>query len=348
MAVYKNKNNNTWYFKTENTTRRGFATKKEAKIAEMAFKSSSKSINFTVDELFTEYLLMLKSEKSRSSYISVKGHYNNNIKNLLGNKKIDRITPRDIMLIKTRMIDRGCAAGYINTIITIIKTVFNYAVKMDYLEKSPCKSVSRVKNIKSKNKLTFWTPEQFVNVVKYEVDFTYYCLFNLLYYTGMRVSEAKALWWNDIDLDKKVICISHHIIYKGYTSRELGRKNGGEHTILIPKKLLEILYQLKEYDMSIDGYSENSFIFGVIRPLPMNTSQRHLDKCAKLSGNERLHIHGLRHSHASFLINHGATPFEVAHRLGDTVEVVLSRYAHLFNETEVKVVSIIDDYFEEM
>ena len=56
-------------------------------------------------------------------------------------------------------------------------------------------------------------------------------------------------------------------------------------------------------------------------------------------------VHGLRHSHATLLINNiknGANIKAIADRLGDTVEQLLKTYAHLFQETEDELIDIID------
>ncbi len=56
-------------------------------------------------------------------------------------------------------------------------------------------------------------------------------------------------------------------------------------------------------------------------------------------------IHGLRHSHATLLINNisnGANIKAIADRLGDTVDQLLKTYAHLFQETEDELIDIID------
>lgn len=56
-------------------------------------------------------------------------------------------------------------------------------------------------------------------------------------------------------------------------------------------------------------------------------------------------IHGLRHSHATLLINNiknGANIKAIADRLGDTVEQLLKTYAHLFQETEDELIDIIE------
>lgn len=56
-------------------------------------------------------------------------------------------------------------------------------------------------------------------------------------------------------------------------------------------------------------------------------------------------IHGLRHSHATLLINNiknGANIKAIADRLGDTVEQLLKTYAHLFHETEDELINILE------
>lgn len=45
-------------------------------------------------------------------------------------------------------------------------------------------------------------------------------------------------------------------------------------------------------------------------------------------------MHTLRHTYASVLIAHQAGPKTVAARLGDTVEVAMATYAHLFPDED--------------
>ena len=49
MAVYKNKENNTWYVKYKNKTKRGFKTKNEAKEYEVKMIISFESEIYSID-----------------------------------------------------------------------------------------------------------------------------------------------------------------------------------------------------------------------------------------------------------------------------------------------------------
>ena len=58
-----------------------------------------------------------------------------------------------------------------------------------------------------------------------------------------------------------------------------------------------------------------------------------------------LRMHDLRHSHASYLINNMRNQYsvyDVAKRLGDTVDTVLDTYAHWFKDADRKLVAAID------
>jgi len=55
-----------------------------------------------------------------------------------------------------------------------------------------------------------------------------------------------------------------------------------------------------------------------------------LTEAAHAAGVKRIRVHDLRHSHAALLVELGYSIVAVAERLGDTVEVAMSTYAHLY------------------
>ncbi|MEG0366253.1 MAG: site-specific integrase, partial [Coprobacillus sp.] len=58
-----------------------------------------------------------------------------------------------------------------------------------------------------------------------------------------------------------------------------------------------------------------------------------------------IRIHDLRHSHASYLINNMSdkyTDFDVAKRLGDTVQTLHDTYAHWFKQADKAIIEMMD------
>lgn len=53
-------------------------------------------------------------------------------------------------------------------------------------------------------------------------------------------------------------------------------------------------------------------------------------------------IHKLRHSHASMLVNHGASPMIIAQRLAhSSTEEVTSRYGHLYPSIQNEIIKYL-------
>ncbi|WP_399567184.1 tyrosine-type recombinase/integrase [uncultured Selenomonas sp.] len=60
---------------------------------------------------------------------------------------------------------------------------------------------------------TIITPEQFAAIPESNI---YYPLLKILYHTGLRISEALGLTWDDIDLETGAVSISRQRIQAGY------------------------------------------------------------------------------------------------------------------------------------
>ena len=91
------------------------------------------------------------------------------------------------------------------------------AIILGLAKKNPARMIG---NIKSKKvKIDFWTLEEFQKVISllYKGDYYEHYLFIsfwLLFMTGMRIGEAAALQWDDIDFEKETINIQHNVYDK--------------------------------------------------------------------------------------------------------------------------------------
>lgn len=68
-----------------------------------------------------------------------------------------------------------------------------------------------------------------------------------------------------------------------------------------------------------------------------------LKRICKQAGLPLIHLHSLRHTHASLLINSNVTARVIADRLGhSTTKTTLDTYSHVFAASEVKAMQAID------
>lgn len=377
MAVYKDKKNKTWFCKIyingKSTTRRGFKTKKEAveqekkllKIANTKDNLKATQINYvdkttkiTINEIANEYIKQLEYNHSSSSY-TADSLYRLHIAKSFGKKEVDSIKMSDIKKLQTDMLNKKYNGKYytyksINHVTGLFKSLMNYAVKFEYIEKNPIQNFTNLKIEKDISKENFWTDEEFKKAIQYEKDFKWYCFLLLAYLTGMRKGEIRGLQWNDVDFNAKMITIKRHINDKVLkNSRKSiedqkvlkGRKNSDMHKIAMDLTTISILKKWYEIERSSNDFQNTWYVFGRNHYIGQNSPKRHLDKISEMANLKRITFHGLRHSHVSFLIHQGLNPYEIAERIGDTVEMVLNVYGHMFPNPQTKVIEALNHGF---
>lgn len=62
-----------------------------------------------------------------------------------------------------------------------------------------------------------------------------------------------------------------------------------------------------------------------------------------LAGLLKTTVHGLRHTHATILLNNGIPVKAIAERLGNTPEMVHTVYGHILKELEDKTVNVFSE-----
>ena len=306
--------------------------------------------NFKKKTLKSTTAYGIKGVLDKHIFIFFKEYKLHSIKINIINKWIDAIEKNNNTIkSKNRVI------GYAKMLFDYAADNYNFDRKISSkIQKFKVEEISGLKESKW-NFLTYDEFKQFINVVDNKY---YYLIFSFLYYTGLRIGEASALNWTDIDFENKTLSINKTL------SNKIGN---GSYKILAPKtensnriidlddNLIELLKKHYKEESKIYKFTKNMFIFGNMNHLSTTTLRRYLNKYLKLSGikSKRINykegesiitIHGFRHSHASLLINLGLDFKDVAERLGDTVEMVQNTYYHMFPTRKSKTVNAINNY----
>ena len=196
--------------------------------------------------------------------------------------------------------------------------------------------------------MLFFTYEEFQRFLAVEDDLRFRCLFETLYYCGLRRAEARGLTWNDINFNKRTLSVNKQICSL-YTSTNFQftdpkTKSSIIRTIPLPKILCDDLLLLLEEAKKVYGFNNNYFIFGDAFPIGNCTMMDHKNKNCELAGLHQIRLHDFRHSCASFLVNNGANITIVAKYLGHTkIDETLNTYSHLFVNAMDDVINVIDN-----
>lgn len=268
------------------------------------------------------------------------------IKPLLGKYKLSKLDSMTYERVYINTLLKRFAPRTTKSYHDLFKIAVNAAVTNKTIKENNFKSI-RIKdnNIKENNFLSRKDLSILLDVGKNVANITDYTLLLTLAYTGMRKGEANGLMWKDIDLEKQTIKIER--TRDEYGVRSPKTKNS-YRTIPVDKNLIA---QLKIYRtwckkkmLSLGNHlSEDNFIFisnrGDIRNDHMAFNQA-LDRMIEKAKIKRITPHGLRHTHATILLNSGTSVKTVANRLGNTAEEIHKTYGHSDNEADMRAVEV--------
>ncbi|MEZ7588973.1 tyrosine-type recombinase/integrase [Streptococcus parasanguinis] len=176
-------------------------------------------------------------------------------------------------------------------------------------------------------------------------------LFTVLFFTGLRLGEALALTWKDIEFSTNTIHVSKSVYVKKGEEHISGTKTkAGTRRIIMNNKLVETLEEwkqtqhekLKEFTSSLDDLQ-------IFQNSPITITKDSIEKQYKKilqrdNTLKKIRIHDFRHSHASLLINQGEDYLVVKERLGHaSITTTIDTYSHLYPSKQQKLADKLDD-----
>ena len=279
-----------WQGKRRKSTKRGFATKREAEEWLRNFLITQKA---DFDMKFEDFWKMncadMETRLREHTMRTKKYIVELKILPYFGNKRVNDITAADIRQWQNELIKMGYSPTYLKTINNQLSAIFNYAVRYYDLKSNPCAKAGSMGKSKAE-KMDFWTVEEFRKFIDSVMNKRLsYMAFMTLYWTGMRLGELLALNPKDVDLEKRTISIT-----KSY--QRLGKKDvitppktpKSKRVITIPEFLAA---DIKDYMDSLYDLQENDRLF----PITKYYLEHEMQRGIKESGVKRIRVHDLRH-----------------------------------------------------
>lgn len=358
----KKANNGTYYFRANlgydavtgkqiQKYRSGFSTKKEARAeysklilaAEegLAMEKKQPSFKQFIEEFYLPwYKTQVKESTYKNRLNTIEKHFK-----FFYRKKVNEIEPIHVQTWQLKLA-KDYSPNYVRIIQGMLSLAFDRAIILGLAKKNPARMVG---NIKSKKvKVDFWTLEEFQKVISllYKGDYYEHYLFIcfwLLFTTGLRIGEAAALQWEDIDFESGIISVTKTLYYKSmneYTFVD-PKTSASIRTVVIDKDTIRELKDWMEVQKKV--LKDCNFVLSYSGiPTSKHTLPRALEKLAGLAGVHRIKIHALRHSHVALLISMGVNPLIVKDRLGhEKIQTTLGTYGHLYPNSNFEVAKML-------
>ena len=375
MAIRKDKDN-SWIvdisngfdpitLKQRRIVRKGFKTKKEATEAEHYLRSVELKERFYGAKITVPMLYdMLKEEDSinhrKTSYINTQeNNYNKHITEYFINvDNVGKLTYEDIYQFREQLrqkiaqnSDKPLSTNTINKIMILLKKIFDVGLRKGYYTTNPVKLLKKLPI--EKTKMQFWTIAEFQQFLKlFEVDeYNIKLLFTVLFFTGLRLGEALALTWQDVDFTSNTIHVTKSTyVNKGISHISTTKTKAGTRRIIINKKLSQELETWqKKQAKQLQQFSNDITTLQVFQNSPIIITKDAIEKQYKKilerdNTLKKIRIHDFRHSHASLLINNGEDYLVVKERLGHaSITTTIDTYSHLYPSKQKDLADKLDD-----
>lgn len=332
---------------------KAYMTENEALQAEKEYLNKYKDVEVNPHMTFKEaYTIYYEYQKDKIKDSTLKT-YKDRIKymGLLDNVELvnldwDLYQKWRAQINKTNLCDR-----YKTDIQKFIKQVINFAEKQwdfnlrkFYNKLEPFKTPGALKK-----EMDFYEPEEFFKFISVVDDLRYKCFFELLYYCGLRRSEARGLQWKHIDFKNKLLTVSQQVLNPSNSNASTEwyisstKTEASNRTIPIATTLLNDLAELKKTNEKFSKFKQTWFVLGDDVPMATGRMYFYRDKYAEKAGVRRIRLHDFRHSCASALISGSAPITAVSNFLGhsETTET-LETYTHMFKKDLANVPKFFD------
>lgn len=356
--IIKKAKNGTYYFRANlgyhpftgkqiQKYRSGFKTKKEAreeysrllltKSDALEEKQDDVLFQHFIEDIFLPwYKTQVKGRTYDNRLPTVRKHFT-----FFNNLITTEITPIHVQKWQLALSKKKYRSSYIRNVQGLFSMAMDRAVVLGLAENNPSKIVGNVK--KTKTKIDFWTKGEFEKVISlfYKEDYYQHFLFISLWFlfmTGMRIGEATAIQWEDIDFDKGLLSIDKTLYYKNLDNYSFvePKTNASVRHIALDGDTLTLLREWKDVQQSV---VQTNFVMsynGV--PTQKHTLANAITRFSQKAGVHRIRLHALRHSHASLLISMGENPLIIKDRLGhEDIETTLGTYGHLYPNSNFEV-----------
>lgn len=341
-----------------NTKKQGFRTKREATIALKRIEAQVSQGTYyktnkektTFEEVFIKWRKRYKNEVNPATLLKVDQMFNNRLLPAFGHYLVDQIDSDMIQDQIEKWKEFSSCRKWINH----MHRVMQQAIKDRYITLNPCDFVTIPKVQKKKKEKTFYETselQKFVEALERWNDIQGRAMIRLLAFTGIRVGEAAALEWSDLDVENKVISINKAISRKEDRNSKKSKQFLKEpknfpsirHTS-VDRKTVEYLLEWKKYNTS-----DIIFINSKGKWVDNSNVRRWQMQVTRLAGLEFIPVHKMRHTHASLLFEAGATPKEVQKRLGHgKIETTMDVYTHTTQLSRDQFAEKFSEHIEKM
>lgn len=289
---------------------------------------------YTVEQMIADHVGLLTTANGYTIE-RYEGYVRNHINGGLGQLDAAKVGYAEIVEWIQSMQAKNLAAKTIANVHGLIAAAFNTMVRQKKRADNPCKGVALPKDDHTEEIATYLTMDEWKRLSTF-LKPPYLQLFMFLAHTGLRFSEATALFARDFTTDQ--FGITSFRVNRAWTRDKgktpvLGRPKTKEsrRTVLVNgtiyKQIEPLLAVSKKNGTHVFLNTRGDYID---HRAAWHVWDRAVAKAQDAGLTKRPRIHDLRHSNASWLLQAGLEMFKLQKHLGHkSITTTVDRYSHL-------------------
>lgn len=322
--------------------------------------STNGKSGYTVDEWFNECMnkIFVIKDSTIKNYLFAYKH----ISKVIGTIDIAIVTPFHILSIintmktSTKKNGERYSINTIRSVNVLASYIFQQAVIYQHIKSNPCSGI-RVKDYKDSIKYDIdgniiipqkaLSSEEQKKFLEASKNSYYYEMFELLFDTGLRISEMLALRWSDIDIENKKINVQRTFIEVKENDKYVSKLNSPKtkasirHVAISDEMLIHLNNQktkTAKYRKKTNPFVDLVFITKGGKHVSTKSVRNTINSIVKninKSGTPFKHIspHMMRHSMACRMYESEIDIKVISQKLGHTnIATTYDIYLHLFDE----------------
>lgn len=350
-----------------------FKTRREAERYEADYRINKLHQIKHKDKVTVSYLYSLVQEEDelrgnkRGTIDSQESYYRVYISKYFKNADMRAISVSDIKEYRNWLKSQPSVKGgtltnsHVNQQMIFVHKMFDVAIANRIRQDNPCNGLRRLPQ--QHKEMAYYTPEQFkqFDSLFEEDEYSFQLLYRVLIYTGVRIGEALALTWEQINLDEKYIDVRYSAYYRnGKVHIGTVKTSQSNRRIYIHSGFAEELreWKVKQFEF-LQEFTQNPSSLQIYQTTPEvltapNVSNFRVILKKRMPDNLKLiRNHDFRHSHAAFLVSQGLRNgegkdyifFTLMKRLGhSSINTTINVYSHLFPTQQKEIASAFENF----
>lgn len=248
---------------------------------------------------------------------------------ILGRKRLDEITVRDVEALKAKMLAKGRSPKRVNNTLTVLGRMLKYAVEVGILESSPRVRFVRV----PPRELGFLDFDEYARLLDAAVaEPEVRTAILVAGDAGLRSGEVRALQWKRVDFVSQQLTVA-----ETFWRRRLGSPKGGRIGVVPMTDQLSVALRQTRH-------LRGEFVFCNAQGEAWSRDWMDdaLKRQCRRAGLREIGWHTLRHSFCSHLAMQGASAKAIMELARHTSLGITQRYMHLTPDKRREAIGLLD------